>query len=87
MELVDNQLAPVESIMAKVPLGSSPLGRVVLGSLLGGSVAYAVRPSFAFFPNGTPRPWIVTNRADPDATIFPYWAFVAIPALVLGVFI
>lgn len=87
MEPVDNVLAPVESIFASLPLGSTPLGRAVLLGGAGGAVAYAARPSFAFFADGTPRNWILTNRNDPEATLFPYWAFVVLPAVIGGIFI
>ena len=87
MEPVDNTLAPIESVFASLPLGSTPMGRVLLCGVIGGAIAYAVRPSFSFRADGTPRNWILTNRDDPEATLFPYWAFVALPAIIGGVFI
>lgn len=84
--MADDQVtSAAESIVGALPLGSSPLGRIALGVAAGTAVAYFVRPNVSFYSNGRPREWIFTDSANPEATIFPYWAYPLIPAIVLGV--
>jgi len=82
-----NPAAPIENLLSQVPLCNSPIGRTAVFGALGGAFAYAVRPEMSFLPSGEPRKWIVTHGNDPQATLFPYWAYVALPALIFGVFI
>jgi len=79
-----NLISPVESFFASVPLGSSPIGRVAMGAGLGLAVIYFVRPNMSFFPNGTARPWIVTNWENVEAAVVPWWAWPTVPALLFG---
>jgi hypothetical protein len=78
-------ITPVEQVVGALPLGQSPIGRVVLGLGLGISIAYFVRPSMSFYPDGRPRPWILTDSKNVEGTIFPYWAYPLVPAILLGV--
>jgi len=86
---MDDQAAisPLENVLSRIPLGGSPVGRVALGLGAGLAVIYFVRPSMSFFPDGTARPWIVTNWNDPEAAVFPWIAYPLIPAFVLGILI
>lgn len=84
---VDNSLTPVESLLTAIPLGSSPAGRIVLFGGGGIALAYALRPSLSFDEKGKPRPWIVFDPSNVEATAFPYWAYGVVPALLMGVFV
>lgn len=80
-----NVVTPVEQIVGMLPFGGSPYGRVMLGLAAGTAVAYYVRPAMSFDKAGKPRPWIITDSMNPEATVFPYWAYPLIPAILLGV--
>lgn len=80
-------ITPLETVLAKLPLGSTPMGRMVLGATVGGAVAYYVRPSVSFMANGEPRSFILTDAQNPEAAVFPWWGFVVLPAVTLGVFL
>lgn len=80
-----NVVAPIEQIFSVIPFGSTPLGRTVLGLGAGTAIAYYVRPSMSFFPDGRPRPWIITDSKNPESTVMPYWAYPLVPAILFGV--
>lgn len=68
---------------------SAPLKRAAVGAGLGYALAYGIKPQFAFDKDGKALPWKVTAKgADQDnATWFPAWAIVALPAFVFGAMI
>lgn len=82
-----NVVIPVEKVFSALPFGSSPLGRVVLAGGAGLAFAYAVRPSCSFDANGNPRPWIVFDQRNPEACVFPYWAYFVVPGVLFGLFL
>ena len=84
---IENPLAGIEQILVNIPLCSTPAGRAFVFGAAGGSVAYFVRPAFSFNADGTPRPWILTNSGDANATLFPYWAWVVLPGVLFSVFV
>ncbi len=87
MEGVDTQLTSLESMLLAVPGGSTPFGRIAIFGGLGTAVAYFVRPGMSFNEDGSPRPWIVTDSQNPQATLFPYWAYTVVPAALFGIFV
>jgi len=87
VEQASNIVAPIERLFLALPMGSSPLGRTLLAGGTGLGLAYALRPSFSFDAKGKPRPWIVFDQRNPEATIFPLWAFFVVPGLIFGVFL
>ncbi len=84
---MDEALTPIESVMLKLPMCNTPLGRAAVFGTLGGGIAYGVRPSMSFKADGTPKEWILVSPSDPDATLFPWWAYIAVPAVIAGIFI
>jgi hypothetical protein len=80
-------IAPVEQAFLSLPFGSSPAGRVLLAGGVGSAFAYFVRPSVSFNKDGNPRPWILFDSRNPEATFFPYWAFFVVPGAVCGLFL
>ena len=70
-----------------VPGGATPMGRVMVFSTAGTAFAYLVRPSMSFNEDGSAKPWIVTDANNPNATLFPYWAYTVLPGLLFGVFV
>jgi hypothetical protein len=84
---ISNVTAPIENLLLMIPGASTPVGRAVVFGSLGGAIAYYARPSMSFKPDGTPKAWIFTDSADPDATLFPYWAYVAVPGFIFSVLI
>jgi len=83
----DPVIAPVEQVFASLPFGSSPSGRVLLAGGAGAAFAYFVRPAVSFDKNGNPRPWILLDSKNPDATVFPYYAWFVAPAVIFGLFL
>lgn len=79
--------AAIESLLMSVPGAHTPLGRAALFGGAGGAFAYVVRPSLSFKANGAPRSWIVTNGNDPEATLFPWWAWIVVPGALFSVFV
>lgn len=86
-EAVVAQPAAIESLLMSVPGAQTPLGRAALFGGAGMAVAYFVRPSLSFKPSGAPRSWIVTNGNDPEATLFPWWAWIVVPGALFSVFV
>lgn len=85
MAEANNVMAPVESAFSYIPGGNYPIGRVAIGAAAGGSVAYFVRPAMSFNADGSARPFILFDPQNPQATIFPWWAYIALPAVIFGV--
>jgi len=80
-------IAPVEQAFLALPYGGTPAGRVLLAGSAGAALAYFLRPSVSFDQHGNPRPWIVFDQRNPEATIFPYWAYFVVPGAVCGLFL
>jgi hypothetical protein len=78
---------PIESVLSMVPGASGPIGRTVIGGGIGGTYAFVAKPSVSFTADGAARPWILINSSDPEGTIFPWWAWIVVPATVFGVLI
>ena len=70
------------------PSEAAPLMRAAVGAGLGYVVAYTFQPGLAF-KDGKPRPWKVTADAadQAEATWFPAWAIMGLPAFVFGAMI
>ena len=83
----ENPLAGIEQLMMKLPLGSTPAGRAALFGGGGVAFAYFVRPSISFNVDGTPKPWILFDANNANATLFPYWAWAAVPAVLFSIFV
>lgn len=77
----------LEQALMAIPGASTPFGRASIFGGAGLAFAYTVRPSLAFHADGSPRKWIVTNGSDPEATIFPWWAFGLVPAVLFSVLV
>lgn len=83
-------LEPVEDLMDKFGLMQgeyAPVKRALVGAGLGAAVVFGLKPSLFWTKDGHLAPWRVTNPKDPDATPFPWYLAVALPAVVLGVLI
>lgn len=77
----------LESLLVCVPGAATPLGRVAVFGGSGMAFAYFVRPEVSFHADGSPRKWIVTNGEDKQATLFPWWAWGVVPAVLFGILI
>jgi len=80
-------IAPVEQVFLALPFGGSPVGRVLLAGGAGAAFAYFLRPSVSFDKNGNPRPWILFDSKNPNAAIFPYYAWFVVPGAICGLFL
>ena len=80
-------MTPIESVIGALPLGQYPAGRAIWGAGIGGAVVFGLKPELMFKADGSERPWIVFESQNPEATIFPWWAGIAVPAVLLGVFV
>lgn len=75
----------LERGFAALPFGTSPIGRIVLCGGAGAAYAVAMRPSLSFDDKGAPRPWIFLDSKNPEATVWPWWAYAVVPAVLFGV--
>ena len=80
-------ITPLENLLVRLPMGGTPLGRMILGGVAGGAVAYYARPSVSFNPDGSAKPFILMEPDNPDAAVFPWWGFIVLPSVTLGLFI
>lgn len=87
MEVVDDVLSPVESLVMAIPGTATPMGRAAIFGGAGIAYAMTAKPSMSYLPSGAPRPWIVMDAKNPDAAVFPYWAWGVVPAVLFGVLI
>jgi hypothetical protein len=83
-------LDPIENGLDAIGLMQgqyAPAKRTLAGCALGAAFVWGVKPDLCWKKDGrTLRPWKLTSN-DPEATILPWWALVAAPGLLLGVFI
>ena len=84
---IDNALSPIEEILIQIPGGATPMGRMALFGGMGAAYAYTMRPSMSFDASGNAKPWIVFDPQNPNAAIFPYWAWGVVPAIIFGVLV
>lgn len=83
-----NLLTPAEKAASYLPLGTYPAGRALWGAAAGAAFTFGAKPDFMFNADGSPRPWILLNQNREDhPTLFPWWAGVLAPAVLLGMFI
>ena len=82
-----NVVAPIERLFLALPMGGSPLGRTILAGGAGLAVAYGLRPSISFDKQGKPRPFILFDQRNPEATLFPAWAYFVVPGVIFGLFL
>ncbi len=88
MTTVDSAIiTPIENLLVQLPMGGSPMGRMMIGATLGGGVAYYLRPLVSFDEAGNPKPFILFDSDNPQAAVFPWWGFIVLPAVALGMFI
>ena len=87
--MTDTSTTALEDIMMGIPggLGRTIGGRMMLFGAAGGAFAHFVRPEMSFDANGNPRPWILLDGNNPEATLFPAAAYVVVPALLFGMFV
>jgi hypothetical protein len=90
-ELVNMPASAAEKFFDSIGLmrGSmAPVYRGGFGFAVGGALMFAIRPSFFFHPDGSPKPWGVGYRGDPaDATMIPWWMVSAGLGAYCGLFI
>ena len=87
MQEIDNPLAGIEQVLVNIPLCQTPAGRAAVFGSLGGGIAYFLRPSVSFNADGSPKPWIMFEANNANATLFPYWAWVVVPGVIFSVFV
>jgi hypothetical protein len=93
MQTVDDLiLDPIERGLDSIGLmqGSmAPLKRTAVGGAIGYAYAFGMKPAFAFNKDGSPKEWSLTasTKDSGKTTLFPWWAIVATPAIILGVLI
>jgi hypothetical protein len=78
-------IGPLEDMLAGIPGMRYPLTRGLIGTAGGLGFAYVAKPGVSFGPDGSARPWALTNGGD--GTMFPWWMWGAVPGLILGVFL
>lgn len=64
----------------------TPVKRFGAVGALGTGLEFLIKPSYAFDPTGSPRPWSVTTPAE-NSTLVPVGMVPAILGLVAGIFI
>jgi hypothetical protein len=83
----DGVLSPIEGVLASIPGCNTPLGRIAVFGGAGAAFAYGVKPSMSFNPDGTPKPWILFDALNPNATLMPHWMWGVLPAFIFGVLV
>jgi hypothetical protein len=83
---------PLETVFDSVGMmqgDSAPLKRAAVGAALGYGINYFLKPSFAYDARGQPKQFYFTadDKEKSNSTYFPYWAVVALPAIIFGVLI
>lgn len=61
----------------------APVGRAVVGGVIGAGIMFAIRPSFAFNSDGSPKPW----GSGSGKTQLPWWILPFGLAVFSGVFV
>jgi len=88
--LIESAYLKVESLYDALGLmsgSSAPAKRALFTGVVFGGAVYALKPKFAFSPNGQVRPWVITSPDNPNSTPLPWWYFAAAGAILGGVFI
>lgn len=81
-----NPQNPAESFFDSIGLmrGSyAPVGRAAVGGGLGALIMFAVRPSFAFNADGSPKPW----GSGKGGTSIPWFTLPIALAIFSGIFV
>jgi hypothetical protein len=79
---------PLESGFDAIGLGEgefAPLGRAVVGGAIGYGIVIAFKPAVAYDEAGKERPFSIDGSNN--GTLFPWWMFVAVPAIISSVLI
>lgn len=79
--IIDKIYDILEAPFDALGLMGSPGKRFLFGTVVGGGLMYAFKPSFAFSGNDA-KPWAVTNPAAHNKTPIPWF----LPAFALGLF-
>ena len=88
MSAIDKSIMnPIENLVGNLPGGGYPAVRAGYGAALGAGIVFGIKPALMFNKDGSERPWIVFEPKNKDSTVFPWWAAVALPAVLFGVFI
>ncbi len=67
----------------------APLKRAAIGAALGAAIVYGIKPGFVYKGDSF-RPFVLTASTDAekaDATWFPYWAVIGVPAAMFSLLI
>lgn len=94
MEALDNIIIePIEKVFDSVGMmqgDMAPLKRAATGAAIGAAIVYGLQPDFLYDKvNKKYKVFAGTATKDEaaDATWFPWWAVIGIPAAVFGVLI
>lgn len=88
-----NDLSSVERVFDAMGMGSGPYApamRMGFGAAVGYVLVEAVKPDFAYTPDGQARPWSLTQDGvdNPEvATPVPWWSVPAATGIICGMFV
>jgi len=83
--MADQDIVGIESLFMALPGGRHPIGRMAIAGGIGAGISLGLKPSVSYFPSGEPRPFILFESTNPEATIWPWWAWIALPAVTFGI--
>lgn len=72
--------------LAQLGMGE-PIGRFAVGTAVGAVFTWALRPSTAFYSDGSAKPWSFTAGPGEEGTPLPWWALSVLPGVVFSVFV
>lgn len=84
--IVGNLTHPKIDALANLGMGE-PASRFAVGTAVGALATWAFRPSWAFYSDGSAKPWSFTVGPGEEGTPLPWWAISVIPGVVFSVFV
>ncbi len=77
-----------EQTFSALPGGNRAVVRGAYGFAIGYLIMEAMKPTFAYNPDGSKRPWVFFSKDEqPGATFIPWWSVPAGLAIGFGMFI
>lgn len=72
--------------LAQLGMGT-PINRFAVGTAVGAIATWAIRPSSAYYQDGTAKPWSFTAGPGEEGTPLPWWALSVLPGVLFSVFL
>lgn len=77
---------PFTDGLANLGMGE-PAARFAVGTAVGALGVWALRPSAAFYSDGSAKPWSFTAGPGEEGVPLPWWGIAVIPGILFSVFL